>query len=240
MNSAGAVPPEHCQTVRMFGLLHGRNPRERAITSAAAWMDTLGTSGSIERANITGVATGSRNRLTTEARTGTRPSRYQARPADVMVTQSELKALLSYDPETGQFAWLAGQRKGLPAGFGHSRGRVQICISGKNYYSHRLAWLYMFGAMPDGVIDHINGDSMDNRIANLRATDQSGNLQNQRRARSDNVSSGLIGVSRKRGKWRAAIKVAGRSVHLGTFESREAAAEAYISAKRLHHPTCTI
>lgn len=60
-------------------------PVRRRNTKAAAWKDTLGTSGSCGRANITGVATGSRNRLPTEARTGPRPSWNQAQPASVLV-----------------------------------------------------------------------------------------------------------------------------------------------------------
>lgn len=156
-----------------------------------------------------------------------------------MVNQCKLKSLLEYSPDTGRFIWRSGKRAGQEAGFGRARGRIQICIAGRNYYAHRLAWVYVNGVEPAGVIDHANGNALDNRIGNLRDTSQSGNLENQRRARRDN-STGLLGVSEKRGKWRAAIKVHGKTKHLGTFASADEAHAAYLAAKRNFHAMCTI
>ena len=150
-----------------------------------------------------------------------------------------LKSILRYEPDTGDFYWIAGNKAGIKAGFGELRGRIQICISGKNYYAHRLAWLYCFGVMPSGVIDHKNGNSLDNRIQNLRDTDQTGNLGNQRKAKSDN-KSGLLGVSEKRGRWRAAICVNKKTIHIGTFDSKEEAHQKYLEKKREVHSLCTI
>lgn len=155
--------------------------------------------------------------------------------------QLTLKALLRYEPDTGNFYWLAGKRAGRLAGFGFTRGRIQICINGKNYYAYRLAWLYVTGCMPKGVIDHKNGNALDNSIDNLRDTTQSGNLQNQRRARSDNVTSGVLGVKgRSNGKWQAAINVNGKNIHLGTFSDVQQASDAYLAEKRKSHAMCTI
>jgi hypothetical protein len=59
----------------------------------------------------------------------------------------------------------------------NSLGYVQIKISGKLYHAHRLAWLYVYGYMPEKEIDHINRIRDDNRIANLReATSQLNSL----------------------------------------------------------------
>ena len=83
-NEAEILKCEHHGLAHLKRCLHPQGYRG-AIIKTAAWKDTLGTSGSSGRANITGVATGSRNRLPTEARTGTRPSWYQAQPVLMMV-----------------------------------------------------------------------------------------------------------------------------------------------------------
>lgn len=156
-----------------------------------------------------------------------------------MLTQSRLKTLLNYDPDTGVFTWLGitgrRARTGDLAGTTHREGYRHVQVAGRRYQAHRLAWLYMTGAFPVAGIDHINGIRDDNRMINLREATQSENHQN-RAKRSDN-KSGFIGVSRDSGrqKWRAYIKIQKRNKHLGYFDSPEAAHAAYLAAKaRLH------
>jgi hypothetical protein len=87
-----------------------------------------------------------------------------------MITVQQLKKRLHYDPETGIFTWLNGQRKGQPAGSKNGRGYLEIrpSVDGsrKRYKAHRLAWLYIFGQW-SSEIDHINGDPLDNRIGKV-------------------------------------------------------------------------
>jgi len=80
-------------------------------------------------------------------------------------------------------------------------------------------------------VDHINGDGLDNRRANLRVATQSQNLQNAKRRAN---RSGFKGVQRSRVRWVARIKVAGRSQHLGCFDLVEDAARAYNRAALEH------
>jgi len=137
-----------------------------------------------------------------------------------------VRELLHYDPSTGRFIWRAGPKSGTTAGSIGGR-YVQIMIGKKNYLVHRLAWLYVHGYPPPHEIDHANGDPRDNRINNLRLASKSQNAQNQRRSAKN--SSGHKGVSwsRHKQRWRAAIKVDDRSIHLGYFRELAAAAEAY-------------
>lgn len=79
---------------------------------------------------------------------------------------------------------------------------------------------------PGMVIDHINGDGLDNRRANLRHVTSSGNGHNK--GASPRNTSGFRGVSwmARRKMWRAYATVAGKRQHLGYFRDAEAAARA--------------
>jgi len=83
----------------------------------------------------------------------------------------------------------------------------------------------------DGQVDHINGDTLDNRRANLREATPSQNAQNRRR-RADSRHT-FKGVGRSvvpHLPWLAAITVAGKARHLGVFETEIEAARAYYLA----------
>lgn len=85
------------------------------------------------------------------------------------------------------------------------------------------------------VIDHINGDKLDNRKENLRVCTISENTQNQRKR--PYLSSKYLGVRwHKRDKvWIAKIAKDGKGIHLGTFRQEELAARMYDSfAKKLY------
>lgn len=162
--------------------------------------------------------------------------------ADAALTQDNLKAILRYVPETGQFYWVEwrpGVRRGKPAGCVWKAPRadyriIVIRIDGRLYKAHRLAWLYMTGAWPVGEMDHRNNDPLDNRWTNLREATRTENNRNMR-MRSRN-STGEKGVSLSRGgRYVASITVMRKTIYLGTFDILEEAAEAYRSAAAKYH-----
>ena len=159
------------------------------------------------------------------------------------ITVERLREVLHYDPVTGVFTWKTrtGPRNkpGMTANARSVRGYFDITIDGRKYVSHRLAWLYMHGEWPKGEIDHINGRRDDNRWSNLRDVSRALNMQNRRTASSLN-STKLLGVSRHGARWRARIQVDGVVQRLGTYDSPEAAHEAYLLAKRQLHVACEI
>ena len=153
-----------------------------------------------------------------------------------------VRDLLNYDAQTGEFTWRY-TRQGVPAGPAGSysgNGYLYITIDLQKYSAHRLAWLYVHGKWPNDQIDHINGNRADNRLINLREVTGAVNNQNQRRARTDNKSCGLLGVSKNRDKWRARIWLGGVERCLGSFPTPEEAHKAYLKAKRKLHPGCEI
>jgi len=90
---------------------------------------------------------------------------------------------------------------------------------------------------PTGMqVDHINGDKLDNRRANLRLCTSQQNTLNQPKRRME-TSSQYKGVCRdkKTGRWRAMITVNGKQKSLGRFADEIDAAKAYDDAAIQHH-----
>jgi len=123
-------------------------------------------------------------------------------------------------PMLRDFKWHAGKS---------SRGKFYAKTGTPPRYMHR-----MLMGFPAGVVDHINGDTLDNRRENLRVVSHFQNGMN-RTARADNPT-GRKGVRiRKNGYYMAEIRHLGKSIYLGRFRSIEAAGDAYDAmAKKLH------
>ena len=96
-------------------------------------------------------------------------------------------------------------------------------------YSRLLMHRQLIKAPEGYVIDHINGNGLDNRRANLRLATVAQNAWNSRKR---NPHSGYKGVcfASDKGLWRAAIVCHGRRIHLGYFKDKITAAKAYDSA----------
>lgn len=152
----------------------------------------------------------------------------------------DVRVKLSYNPQTGVFYRNRPRKDGV-VGNVHGDGRIEISVYGYRHHAHKLAWLLSTGAWPTGVIDHINGNPADNRIANLRDVSHSVNSQNQRRPQSDNKSTGVLGVTKSRnGKFEARIWKEDKNIHIGTFDTAAKAHAAYLQTKREIHPGCLI
>ncbi|MDE1476542.1 HNH endonuclease signature motif containing protein [Xenorhabdus bovienii] len=163
------------------------------------------------------------------------------------ISQSRLKEVLNYNPETGKFIWIkrTGPRCKLKSSAGRldTHGYFQVMIDKKYYFLHRLAFLYMNGELPEPelVVDHINGNPSDNRWLNLRQVTKSVNQQNRIKA-TKRSTSGLLGAywCKTRKVWHSRILAEGNMYELGVFESAESAHCAYIKAKRKLHIGCSI
>ncbi len=141
------------------------------------------------------------------------------------LSQKELKEWLDYDQKTGVFTRKKYKLKSNKTGGLDSYGYLSIGVKGKLYKAHQLAWLYHYGDYPNGHIDHINCNRLDNRICNLRVVDPTINALNRSTAK---------GVYKHQGKYRARIKLDGKHYHLGLFDSEALAKQAYLTAKKQH------
>ncbi len=147
-----------------------------------------------------------------------------------------LKRIVNYNRETGDFSWKSSKagRNKIP-GWSDKDGYLHIRIDYKLWRAHRLAWLYEYGDMPNGKIDHIDRDPGNNSISNLRVVNASQNAVNCK-IRSDN-KSGYKGVSKRKGlnRWVARTYYNGVDIHIGYFDTPEEASEAYQAKLKEFH-----
>ena len=116
---------------------------------------------------------------------------------------------------------------------------TQVFADGKHY--RRLLQHVVMGIEPGSlkgtktVLDHINGDGLDNRRSNLRLISFTDNLRNTT-VRAGNIS-GFKGVSYRKdnNKWRSAISVNYKKIRLGDFDTPEEAALRYDQEARIYH-----
>ena len=155
-----------------------------------------------------------------------------------MITQSELKQLLNYNPDTGEFTWLKPNsyctKAGSIAGTIDTNKYRRIRVNGKRYMAHRLAWFYIYGAWPTNYIDHINHNVDDNAISNLREATPSQNSSNARIKKTSTSGYKGVGFDKKNKNYSASIMHNNKKFYLGKFDTAELAHKAYcIKAKEL-------
>jgi len=159
------------------------------------------------------------------------------------LTHAELLQRLHYDKDSGIFLWkYAGFRKriiGQRAGRIAKNGYLHIGLFGSSFLAHRLAWFYVYGAWPMKDIDHIDGNKLNNSIANLREATRSQNRQNLKSAlaKKSNLPLGVRRGKRiKRDVYLAIISIDGQRRYIGTYSTANEAHEAYMAAKLKLHP----
>lgn len=151
---------------------------------------------------------------------------------DQQLTSDYVSQLLVYKESTGELYWrsrgnptfdkqFSGKRAFTAVG---SHGYYTGAIHDRLYLAHRIIWLIKEGVWPK-VIDHINGDKLDNRWVNLREVDHRGNSLNLS-VRKDN-KTGTMGVypTKSGKKFFSRIKDNGNIIHLGTYDTLEEATE---------------
>lgn len=159
--------------------------------------------------------------------------------------KEEISQWLTYIPENGDLIWrkqenplgkpylkrfnsiYAGKKAGWVDNDSRSDySRIRVNFKNKTYGAHNLGWLLYYGYMPSEtgkVIDHIDGDSTNNSIENLRLVTQEINSKNKRR--SSNNTSGYPGVHwhKTKEKWVVRITDNKRRREVGSFNNLDEA-----------------
>ena len=150
------------------------------------------------------------------------------------LTQKRLQELFTYEADTGIFIRKSTRKVATSL----HNGYVRIFIDYKEYRAHRLAYLYITGEFPAGIIDHINHCKTDNRWSNLRVVSHQENCKNMSLYKTNR--SGSVGIYfHSRDKiWTACVYVNGKKKHLGCFSNKDdaiAAREQANEAYGFHH-----
>jgi len=158
-----------------------------------------------------------------------------SKPVDVEL----LKKYYTYRPYSGDFVskhtgkvmYVYRKQK---AGSTHITPLITLSLNGKRHRiaAHRVAWAMHYGFWPEMDIDHINGDTADNSIGNLRVV-HSNRVNGRNMAKSVSNTSGVVGVTivdtQKKGPRYIARIVNNDGVreHLGTFFTKAEAKAVY-------------
>jgi hypothetical protein len=130
--------------------------------------------------------------------------------------------------DSENYEWLSQHTVGLA-----STGYAYVVIAGQRDYLHRVIC-----PVPPSkkllVVDHINGDKLDNRRVNLRVVSLQQNGYNTRI--SKNNKTGYKGVVRTpKGRYRAEIMADYQKIDIGTFDTAREASDAYIAHAKILH-----
>jgi hypothetical protein len=141
-----------------------------------------------------------------------------------------LNRLFTYHAGTGDLIWKTPPKnhpRMLNKKAGSLRGGyLLVQINGLKIGAHRVCFAIYHGRWPNGQIDHINRNPMDNRVCNLRECCQAENVRNH--GRKTNNSGLPVGVrSLPSGKFQARISFNKKQIHLGAFNSPAEAHERY-------------
>ena len=152
------------------------------------------------------------------------------------ITQEMLHELFEY--RDGNLYWkitnspraVAGSKAGTVRPTGH----IAISINGTQYMAHRLVWMMHNKNCPK-IIDHIDCDPLNNKIANLREATHAQNMQNSKTPLTN--KSGIKGVywSKQKCRWFAKTSINGKQKLIGIFKNINDAEEAVKIVRSLHH-----
>ena len=156
---------------------------------------------------------------------------------------SQVREIFDYDPETGKIwwkinvsRWKAGEAAGRQTVKKGKKRYIEVRFEGRWYLGHRIAVAWMTGEWPKELTDHWNGDGFDNRWENIRQATHGQNSQNRKTPVTNKLGlKGVIKVTRFGvTKFEARIRVGGKQIHLGRFETARDASRAYAAAADKH------
>jgi len=151
------------------------------------------------------------------------------------LNQQSLKELFYY--KEGYLYWnicKQGVTKGSKAGSGQHRRYLQVMVNRKSYLIHRLIAIFHYGDF-DGIIDHVDGNTYNNKIENLRIVTHKENAWNAKKSIRNKTNVKGVSFIKDRQKYQATICIDGKNKNLGQFSSLEEAKEVVNKARSQLH-----
>lgn len=139
------------------------------------------------------------------------------------ISKEDLWKCLEFEKAGSRLRWICHDNH-------YGKWSKYVCATDRKTHLHR--WLLGL-ADPSLIVDHLNGDGLDNRRENLRICTRAENNKNMRKRRDN--SSGCAGVhfEKSSGLYYAKIQVGGKSHFLGRFDRLDQANIAYRSAAKV-------
>lgn len=150
----------------------------------------------------------------------------------VVPSRDELMSRIDYNPDTGAFVWktltedhFPGRKYPKRDAARHNKSwagkpcgnltgkRLVISFLCNNWHASILAMIISGKYVPGMMVDHINGNSMDNRLCNLRMVTLQQNQFNRR-------DIGSVEWEESRRKWRARMVFSGSRISLGRYRTK--------------------
>jgi hypothetical protein len=129
-----------------------------------------------------------------------------------------------------KYTWRAGWHPHMSSFYVTTKLRTDT-----GWTTGRLHRILLAPEEPGIEVDHINGNTLDNRRSNLRLATRPENQRNRGEIRSN--TSGHRGVywDKRLQRWRVRLKVNGKNIHVGLFDDFAEACAARVAAEKLYH-----
>ncbi len=162
-----------------------------------------------------------------------------------------LQECFDYNPDTGElfwktrplhhfgtvriWTWWNNRFAGRKIEYIGTNGYLTVRVIRINYSTHRIIWKLCTGADPIEMIDHIDGDKLNNKIDNLREASVIENGRNRKISKNNKLGIKGVHYDSTTGKYRASISYGGKAYNLGSFATIETASQAYQEASLKYH-----
>jgi hypothetical protein len=147
------------------------------------------------------------------------------------ISPAEARDLFRYELLTGLLFFRSGPNAGAQVGFADASGYLKVKVAGKLLAVHRIVWLMSYDEWPPGIVDHADGNALNNTLSNLRLASKSQNSMNAKTPCTN--TTGFKGVRARGSKFNAQIKFNGKKYSLGNFDTPELAHAAYRGAAKV-------
>lgn len=107
-------------------------------------------------------------------------------------------------------------------------------VHGEHWCLHKLIYFWHYGVVP-AQLDHLNRNTLDNRIENLRPASGDQNACNKGTYTSNTSGAKNLYFRKKSGKWEVVVKVNKKAVYIGAFADKELAELVALEAREKHH-----